>query len=368
MQNDNLNLSSQGAEFWYYLDATKLLPGDVILERGTSINSNIIRTFDKGFYSHAILYIGNGQIAEAVGDGVVFMPTLRVITSQPSNFGVYRLPRNELNYNHIEFLESAARQRAFSYYDTSGALATKIPYLESRDDRQFCSRFVTECYDSAGITLVPGKTPDKVTPNDLAREPSRLVLIEGVEHFSRYITSSPEEMKDLAELADRHNALQSSFLAKNRAIEQEAFDKFSPTMIHILSKINPEIKVCNLGQIKNILADPNFPYGDIVSDNLTTWLEEQSYFDLLPPAINATIERLYQAVQSENRSYIETLMTRLPHFRHTVIRFQKEVDAINGLPNPRSVHLRMREMHEKNIELMQLQCDLIEKISHIYGC
>jgi uncharacterized protein YycO len=67
----------------YQLDPTRLLPGDVILEKGDSLYSRVIRLSDRGRFSHVILYLGANFIVEAVEEGVRIMQALRVITADP---------------------------------------------------------------------------------------------------------------------------------------------------------------------------------------------------------------------------------------------------------------------------------------------
>jgi hypothetical protein len=47
-----------------------LHPGDVIMLRGTSLVARLIIEFDGGTYSHCALYLGGGEVLEAIAEGV----------------------------------------------------------------------------------------------------------------------------------------------------------------------------------------------------------------------------------------------------------------------------------------------------------
>ena len=79
----------------YQLDASQLMPGDVILESGDGLFSWLIRRADKGSYSRAILYLGANFIVEAVEQGVRVLQAARVITFHPEHYLVLRHPDAE---------------------------------------------------------------------------------------------------------------------------------------------------------------------------------------------------------------------------------------------------------------------------------
>lgn len=349
----------------FILDPATLLPGDIILEKGNALTSKIISAADRGFYSHAILSIGNGEVAEAVGNGVIFIPAKRIVTRQPRNFGVYRLPSGQINEDQIKILVATARNHAFSFYDTSGALATKVPLLSSRPDRQFCSRFIAECYAAASIDIVPGKQPDKITPNDIARPPSRLICLDTLSHFIRLPISSPEDLKDVIELEDRHSALRDSPLDKNRAIEQEAYNLFYPRVMESLALARSSLKPANLGNIINMLTDPMFPRGDEISDDLVAWLEGKNYFDLIYEITqNQDMPILLGALKRGDLSYAQHLIkTTIPIHYALIDRFNNEINKISNLEFSRSIHLRKKEMHQKNVKIIRDYCDFAEHVA-----
>ena len=49
----------------------EMQPADIIVSTGSGAVSAVIRTGSLSPYSHAALYIGNGEVIEAIGEGVV---------------------------------------------------------------------------------------------------------------------------------------------------------------------------------------------------------------------------------------------------------------------------------------------------------
>ena len=58
------------------IDASKLLPGDIVLCTGKNKVSSMVRAATAGNYSHAALHVGHGIAVEANDPGVVpiFLP------------------------------------------------------------------------------------------------------------------------------------------------------------------------------------------------------------------------------------------------------------------------------------------------------
>lgn len=53
------------------LSQSDLRPGDILLSTGSATVSGVIRAGTGSRFSHAALYVGNGEIIEAIGEGVV---------------------------------------------------------------------------------------------------------------------------------------------------------------------------------------------------------------------------------------------------------------------------------------------------------
>lgn len=142
---------------YFILLHDNLRPGDIILERGYEMHSDIICKKTGSNYSHAMIYVG-GTIIEATMDGGVFsrIPNRSAVRAI-SDFKVLRLakdPGNEIITN----LCNQARYLVGSQYSVAEAVLVKGPeftrQFRENSRKQFCSRLVAQCYKKAGINLV----------------------------------------------------------------------------------------------------------------------------------------------------------------------------------------------------------------------
>jgi Permuted papain-like amidase enzyme, YaeF/YiiX, C92 family len=129
VQNKSLDPSNGGE----LVNAKALRTGDIILSAANGISSAGIRAITLSPVSHAALYVGNGQIIEAVTSGV------RQRSMQ-------------------EFIAEEATIVAFRHPKMDGIEAALIP--------KFAEKHVGTKYNTAGIPLTDSD-PRLVTPGDL---------------------------------------------------------------------------------------------------------------------------------------------------------------------------------------------------------
>jgi hypothetical protein len=73
------------------VDESVLNSGDVIMFRGTDLIARLIIEFDGGHYSHSAIYVGDGDVVEAVAQGVIRRPLSDSIAAQkPERVDVFR--------------------------------------------------------------------------------------------------------------------------------------------------------------------------------------------------------------------------------------------------------------------------------------
>lgn len=158
------SLSSSGSSsLAYKIDLSLLQPGDIILTRGK------LASIIPGYYSHAILYIGNGMVVHAVSDGVVVQSIYDAISSDVSAVGIYRVKTSS-------YIKLAAVQWALSKvgypYDYSWLVypGGKQVYGSS----YYCSELVWASYLAVGgpdLDANPGFTLKygyNVAPQEIA--------------------------------------------------------------------------------------------------------------------------------------------------------------------------------------------------------
>ncbi|WP_244563504.1 YiiX/YebB-like N1pC/P60 family cysteine hydrolase [Pantoea rodasii] len=90
------------------ITVTELQPGDLLLSSATSPQSWGIRLFSFTGVSHAAIYLGDQQVAEAVGSGVKIIPLQQAI-DESNNLLVLRVP--SLTQDQSSLLREFAHQQ-----------------------------------------------------------------------------------------------------------------------------------------------------------------------------------------------------------------------------------------------------------------
>ena len=83
------------------MDLSDLELADILLSTGSAAASVVIRAGTVSRYSHAALYIGNGQIIEAIGSGVTRQGIRDAMADDPGNASVARRPLTALVHDRI---------------------------------------------------------------------------------------------------------------------------------------------------------------------------------------------------------------------------------------------------------------------------
>jgi len=161
------------------VDAQGLQAGDILLSAADAFTSAGIRLVTMAPVSHAALYLGDGQVAEAVGSGVR-MRTLEALIEEESVVVAFRHPG--IQAEHGERMRAFSAAQVGHQYNYLGVVlqapfaierrACEIPgvpglvrdaclkgiasiQLGSYDnDRFFCSQFVLEAYRDAGLPII----------------------------------------------------------------------------------------------------------------------------------------------------------------------------------------------------------------------
>lgn len=173
------------------IGAAALQPGDILLTSVATLNSFGIRLGTFSPVSHAVLYLGDGRIAEAVGTGVRARGIDEVIADEQMVVA-FRVPG--IGADHVERIRRWALSQVGTRYNTTGVLLTapfvlnrracELPLIPSavsnfcvsgmamvqlgasRNDQFFCSQFVLEAYNQAGLPITAAD-PRWVSPADL---------------------------------------------------------------------------------------------------------------------------------------------------------------------------------------------------------
>lgn len=187
-------LSSAPGSTLQIISEEKLQAGDLLFSSSVGLASLGIRFFSASAVSHVALYIGEGQVAEAVGAGVQIV-TLREAMAHSDKLFALRMP--ELTGKEATRIAQFAREKSGSRYNFSG-IAEMAPFMLTRklcslnpfspdfrhrcllalakaqlapperatNSRYFCSEFVTAAYAYAGQPLTQARA-GWVSPADL---------------------------------------------------------------------------------------------------------------------------------------------------------------------------------------------------------
>ncbi|MBN1640405.1 MAG: hypothetical protein JXA09_04145 [Anaerolineae bacterium] len=153
-----------------------LLPGDVLLYKGTAVISRAIRFFDGTEFSHAALYMGDSQVAEALAKGLVkreytadvmgdtWVQAHRLKSAPPDMSPVvdtaqaYVDDGNRYGYEQLLLLAFLCMTRKLSFapslrrlvrraLDNAAAVLTDL--IGAGREPMICSEFVFRAYDEA---------------------------------------------------------------------------------------------------------------------------------------------------------------------------------------------------------------------------
>ncbi|MET0312117.1 MAG: YaeF family permuted papain-like enzyme [Burkholderiaceae bacterium] len=168
-----------------------LKPGDILLTSASSIMSVGIQVLTLAPVSHAAVYLGEGQVAEAVGGGVQSRSLEKVLADE-SIVVAFRHPKADAATT--EKVREFAVQKIGTKYNQLGVVLhapfaierrlCELPLIPgpirefctrgvaavqlgaSSNDRFFCSQFVLEAYRQAGLPITSAD-PRWVSPADI---------------------------------------------------------------------------------------------------------------------------------------------------------------------------------------------------------
>ena len=168
-----------------------LLVGDILLSADPGIASAGIRLLTTSPVSHAAIYVGNGEVAEALRGGVRLRSIDRVLQEE-TVVAAFRHP--VLDEERAQRMSQYAREQVGKPYDFVGVVMHAPFALQRRvcelpgvptllreaclstlatfqlihggDDRFFCSQFVLESYRAVGLPITRAR-PHWVSPEDI---------------------------------------------------------------------------------------------------------------------------------------------------------------------------------------------------------
>lgn len=153
----------------YKLKVESLEHGDIILIKSDSDVSQRVRQLSGSDFSHAMLYVGLSSYIDSDGLGVQANNVQRKLFSSNEDVKVLRL-KDDILKQKLVAITNFARQKIgteYSFREAFTALQDTSGVSAKESNRQFCTRFVSQAYNSAGINLT--ENPDYCLPDDLLK-------------------------------------------------------------------------------------------------------------------------------------------------------------------------------------------------------
>src|SRR5262249_14381416 len=128
-------------------------------------------------YNHAALYIGNGEVVEAVGEGVHRIKMTDFLKQHDDLVRSMVLQRENLTDRQRDAIVNFAKSKVGKKYDGFGAFSVGMETTANTDHRSlnvnqydrdsyYCSQLVAAAYSYAGVPLPP--KPLEIQPAELA--------------------------------------------------------------------------------------------------------------------------------------------------------------------------------------------------------
>lgn len=182
-----LNHERQDEGLEYFI--ASLQPGDIILSKGNSTKSEILTNIFEMKYSHAMLYIGNGKVIEAVPEGVK-ISKLRYYLNNDYNLAILRLKSG-----NKKLLIKNIKAKLGIPYSFLGVIYGALLHFTKKlfrlnindiielagkdlDKKEFCSELIAwGINETFGIKILKGKN-HLVTTEDLYKSNLFIVINE----------------------------------------------------------------------------------------------------------------------------------------------------------------------------------------------
>lgn len=162
----------------YLIDYTKLEAGDVILTGSKSFIGAVVKVFTFSRFSHAMIWV-DSTLIHSDGGGVYSKNPQRILFQKRSQVKVLR-SRRRLSPLQKMMINNYARSQVCTVYSTIEAALVTVPLKRPLSERQFCSRFVAQCYTKAGMNIVKNTyycSPGELDNPDIFDEISDAVVL-----------------------------------------------------------------------------------------------------------------------------------------------------------------------------------------------
>jgi hypothetical protein len=183
MQSSHIDTTLAPENLSYEDIRLKIRNGDVLMYKGRSFASRVIRIITRSAYSHAGLAVWWNErlmVMEAVGKGVIVTPLSANVAHYHGNVEWFSSVE-EVSEEERKRLVTFAQQELGKEYATWKAIVIGIFLLFKQDvekkdklrreKKLFCSHYVAEAYNAIGRDLKKGLSDRFMSPADVADSP-----------------------------------------------------------------------------------------------------------------------------------------------------------------------------------------------------
>lgn len=203
----------------YIINYTALQRGDIILDRNSSRESEVIRKRANSEYSHARLYVG-GTLIESEGLGVQSVNPQRLLYDNPNDFIVLRPASASEEQKNLACLYARSEVgREYAGKDFKKSIVKPIEIEEP--NRQFCTRLIAQAYRFAGYEIV--QNADYCTSAEI-QSSDKLILVKNMFHEAteeEINISEHDGIMKMKEDTNDHNLIYVSMLEEMRNVTED---------------------------------------------------------------------------------------------------------------------------------------------------
>lgn len=324
----------------YKIVKESLIYADIILIKSDSRLSRKIRDKSNSEFSHAMLYMGNSSYIDSDGGGVQAHNIQRLIFENPEDVAVLRLIDNREKLPKVELFARSKIGTAYSISEAVEAAEENKSFEAMEPNRQFCTRFVTQAYNSAGINLVDNYNypiPDDILNSKL------LVRLENI------VTKASEEEIEFANSESplkKQTEIHNSIFKEARRISNLDIQNFD--QLHNLIIEHPEYDK----ELTEFVSNSGYLYmmeNDVEKNpwhyDSQLFLEEYKSYESQIGAI-VEIERIEIPINNAMKHFIEDMKIEIS--KHDREFFKQELELRKKLKSFSDARLKtIKDAYEK---------------------
>ena len=291
--------------------------------RSNSDISQRVRKMTGSAFSHALIYVGASSCIESDGEGVQSQNIQRILFEEKDNVKVLRLKQTVAN--NIQDAIVFARQKIGTQYSLKEAFSVINEKADEAKEpnRQFCTRFVAQAYENAGIRLV--ENFNYCSPEELLKSES---LIE-VADIVREATEKEIEFAKSVSPLEKQKKIHNLILSESRKISGADIQTFEQLSKYVIEHPDKE------PEITKVIEDSGYltMWADDVKKNPYHYDYEKFIEHYKNPQQAIEVAVFFATTESETRErYHQTLETvKFVYIFHKLKYFANEIELYEKL-------------------------------------